>query len=122
MKKPSPKTKRRSAEMTKRRAAATKRRHEAEAKRALAGECDAYTINSFCVRYPMSQAFFHKMRLMGIGPRLMKVGSRVYISRQAAEEWREAMEAEGKRRATDAAVAHISAVATAATKAVTVEA
>jgi len=80
--------------VTKRRAEATKRRLAAETERALAGDCDAYTMAAFCLRYPMSIAFFYKMQAAGIGPRLMKVGHRVYISKKSAEEWREKMEGE----------------------------
>src|SRR5688572_16501801 len=107
---PKAKPRRRSAEMTKRRAEATKRRLAAEAKQALAGDCDTYTIASFCLRHQMSVAFFHKMRVMGIGPSLMKVGGRVYVSKKAAEEWREKMEAEGKRRAVDAVDAVVAKI------------
>ena len=47
-----------------------------------------YTIATFCAAHHLSEAMFHKMREMGIGPRTMRVGRRVLISFESAAEWR----------------------------------
>ena len=48
----------------------------------------AYTIKQFC------EAFYHKLRGQGRGPRLMRLGRRVLISQESAAEWRAKHEAE----------------------------
>jgi hypothetical protein len=40
----------------------------------------------------MSEAFFHKLVALGLGPRIMRVGGRTMISIEAAAEWRRARE------------------------------
>jgi hypothetical protein len=52
------------------------------------GDADAYSIDEFCERNGISRAFFTKLRSQGLGPRVMKVGTRVLISKEAAAEWR----------------------------------
>jgi hypothetical protein len=62
---------------------------------------DAYSIAAFCRRHNISESFYHKLRNQGLGPRTMRVGSRVLITRQAAREWRRARErAEASSAAT----------------------
>jgi hypothetical protein len=57
-------------------------------------EIGAYSIAGFCVAHgDLSEAFFHKLCRMGLGPKLMKVGARTLISVEAAAEWRRAREA-----------------------------
>jgi len=53
----------------------------------------AYTISSFCVAHDLSESMFHKMRDKGIGPREMRVGSRVLITFESAAIWRAEREA-----------------------------
>lgn len=47
-----------------------------------------YSIVDFCKAYPPSRAVLYCLWRDGLGPKKMVVGGRVYISRQAAEEWR----------------------------------
>jgi|SRR6516225_3493962 hypothetical protein len=58
-----------------------------------------YSIKTFCQSHHLSEAMFHKMREMGIGPDIMKVGRRVLISFESAAKWR----AERERAAATAA-------------------
>ncbi len=53
---------------------------------------DAHSIPSFCLANNISISFFHKLRKAGNGPRIMKVGSRTLITKEAAAEWRKQME------------------------------
>ena len=41
----------------------------------------AFSISAFCERHSISQSFFHKLRALGLGPAIMKVGARTLISR-----------------------------------------
>ena len=54
---------------------------------------DAYTIPEFCARHRISRPFLYKLFERGSGPRVMRVGSRVLITREAAADWRKAREA-----------------------------
>lgn len=56
-------------------------------------EQDAYSIREFCQRYRLSTSFFFKMKNEGFGPRVMKIGGRVLISKEAAADWRREREA-----------------------------
>jgi hypothetical protein len=47
----------------------------------------AYTIPEFCNRYRISTAFFFKLQAQGKGPRMMEVGRRKLVSRQADADW-----------------------------------
>src|SRR5262245_35288663 len=47
-----------------------------------------YTIATFCAAHHISEAMFFKMRVMGIGPREARVGTRVLISFESARDWR----------------------------------
>jgi hypothetical protein len=60
----------------------------------------AFTISSFCVAHDISEAFYHKLKNQGLGPREMRIGTRVLISHEAARDWRTALE---KRTAAKAA-------------------
>jgi predicted DNA-binding transcriptional regulator AlpA len=60
-------------------------------------EKDAYNINEFCQRHGLSRSAFYNAINVGEGPRLMRVGSRVMISREAAEEWRREREEASKQ-------------------------
>jgi hypothetical protein len=64
----------------------------------------AYSIPEFCRRYGFSPAFFFKMQTQGKGPRMMEVGRRRLISREADEVWRrEREEAAAKSEPANAA-------------------
>lgn len=57
-------------------------------------QTDALSIQEFCRRYGgISTALYFKIAREGHGPRVMKVGIRTLISREAAEEWRRECEA-----------------------------
>jgi hypothetical protein len=49
---------------------------------------DAYSIAEFCRRHSISESFYFALQAAGEGPRVMKVGGRVLISREAAAAWR----------------------------------
>jgi hypothetical protein len=53
----------------------------------------AFSIRAFCARHSISESFFHKLRSLGLGPAIMKVGTRTLISREAAARWRAEREA-----------------------------
>ena len=55
-------------------------------------DADAYSIRRFCERHNISEAFFYKLRALGLGPVTMRVGSRVLVSRESAAAWRRARE------------------------------
>lgn len=57
-------------------------------------ETDVFSINEFCRRHGICRATFYNLLKAGRGPALMRVGSRVLISREAAEQWRRKMEAD----------------------------
>jgi hypothetical protein len=59
-------------------------------------EVDAYPIPEFCRRHGISQSFYFLLQRQGLGPRTMKVGARVVISKEAAADWRRAREAAGE--------------------------
>jgi hypothetical protein len=53
----------------------------------------AFSIRAFCQRHSISESFFHKLRSLGLGPAIMRVGARTLISREAAKRWRAEREA-----------------------------
>ncbi|MBI3776765.1 MAG: hypothetical protein HY273_14685 [Gammaproteobacteria bacterium] len=53
---------------------------------------EAFTIELFCKSHGISRAMFYKLKAEGRGPRLMQVGTKPLISREAAQDWRKAME------------------------------
>ena len=48
----------------------------------------AYTIREFCEAYRLSRSGFYNALARGEAPALMRIGRRVMISRESAEEWR----------------------------------
>jgi excisionase family DNA binding protein len=48
----------------------------------------AYTIPEFCEAYRLSRSGFYNAIARGEAPALMRIGRRVMISREAAEDWR----------------------------------
>ncbi len=54
---------------------------------------ESYSVADFCHAHGISRALFYKLLREGHGPRVMKVGRRTLISREAAEQWRRRMEA-----------------------------
>jgi hypothetical protein len=54
----------------------------------------AFTIAEFCKAHRLSRSALYKMWAAGTGPRIMRAGSKVLISIEAAGDWRRAREAE----------------------------
>jgi hypothetical protein len=52
------------------------------------GPPEVFTVPEFCDSHRISQAFYYKLKKMGIAPTTMKVGNRTLISRDAAAAWR----------------------------------
>ena len=59
---------------------------------------DAYTIDTFCERHGLSHSFYYKLKAQGLGPREIKLNSKVLISREAAADWRREREAEAAKQ------------------------
>ncbi len=57
-------------------------------------QIEAFTIAEFCKAHSISPATYFKIKKTGLGPREMRVGSRVLISRESAAAWRAARETE----------------------------
>ncbi len=57
-------------------------------------EIAAYSVQQFCDAHSLGKATFYALLKKGSGPRLMKIGRRTLISREAAVEWRQRMETE----------------------------
>jgi hypothetical protein len=47
-----------------------------------------YSIASFAAAFGISESMYFKLRAEGKGPREMRLGSRVFITFEAAERWR----------------------------------
>jgi hypothetical protein len=47
-----------------------------------------FTIATFCVAHHISEAFYFKLKNQGLGPREMRIGSRVFVTFEAAAAWR----------------------------------
>ena len=66
-----------------------------------ADQADAYSIDEFCARHRISPQLFYKLKPQGLMPVTFNVGTRVLISREAADAWRRAREnqhSRGRRR------------------------
>jgi hypothetical protein len=50
-------------------------------------EFAADTIREFCRRWRLSLGMYYKMRRAGLGPREMRCGAKVLITRPAQAEW-----------------------------------
>ena len=62
---------------------------------------DCYSIAEFCHRHSISRTHYFLIRADGLGPREIRIGGKVLISREAAETWRR--EREHETAATNAA-------------------
>jgi len=58
---------------------------------------EAYSITEFCAAHRISRATFYNLIKAGQAPRLMAVGGRRLVSKEAAEAWRRAREADATR-------------------------
>jgi predicted DNA-binding transcriptional regulator AlpA len=61
---------------------------------ALGGAAGAYSIETFCAAHAISRSSFYLLLKDGKAPRLMRIGTRVLISREAAADWRRERESE----------------------------
>jgi len=95
----------------------TKPKSQQKNRRALVSpppDYEACTISQFCVKYGISPSFYWKIQALGIGPRVLKLGGRRFITRQAASDWLRAMEVESERAAAVAATVVVKAARRAA--------
>ena len=93
------------AEATERKAregVASSRRGLTRAGEVRAAPTAVYSRPSFCQAHGISESFYHQLQNEGFGPDEMRLGSRVFITFEAAARWRAAREA-----ATAAEIAEI---------------
>jgi predicted DNA-binding transcriptional regulator AlpA len=64
-------------------------------------EQDAMSLGEFCSRHGISRSSYYLLKKAGEAPRLMQVGDRVLISREAAADWRRERELEKSTRGGD---------------------
>jgi len=74
-------------------------------------ERDSYSVEEFCQRHGFCRATFYKLVKRGEGPRLMQVGQRVMISREAAADWRYENERRPAKPLTGAAALNVAKAA-----------
>lgn len=53
---------------------------------------NSFSVNEFCFQENISRSMFYKICKLGLGPKILKVGSRTLITEQSAAEWRKKME------------------------------
>jgi hypothetical protein len=51
-----------------------------------------YSRASFCKAHGLSESFYFKLRDQGLGPDEMRLGTRVFVTHEAAARWRAARE------------------------------
>jgi len=51
-----------------------------------------YSVPSFCAAHGISESFFYQLKAEGRGPRVLKLGTRVFVTHEAAARWRRACE------------------------------
>ena len=49
---------------------------------------EACTISQFCEAHNMSRAFFYILKKKGQAPKIVELGGKRLITREAAEQWR----------------------------------
>jgi len=59
----------------------------------------AYSIDEFCKAHRISRAMFYKLDHQGLSPRVMRVGTRSIISKEAAADWRRERESDDAEQA-----------------------
>ena len=52
-----------------------------------------YSIPSFCKAHGISESFFYQLKAEGLGPDVLRLGARVFITHEAAARWRMIREA-----------------------------
>jgi predicted DNA-binding transcriptional regulator AlpA len=63
-------------------------------------EQDAMSLGEFCARHGISRSSYYLLKKAGTAPRLMQVGDRVLISREAAADWRREREQAQLKKST----------------------
>jgi hypothetical protein len=58
-----------------------------------APERAAYSVGEFCMAHRISRSKLYQMWAAGSGPRVMRIGSKVLVTVEAAADWRAAREA-----------------------------
>jgi predicted DNA-binding transcriptional regulator AlpA len=58
------------------------------ARRPVPEEVDCYSVLEFCRRHGFSRPHFYRLRAQGLTPVEFRLGTRVLITREAAEAWR----------------------------------
>jgi hypothetical protein len=53
---------------------------------------EALSVEEFCHAHNISRAMFYLLQTRGSGPRVMKVGRRTLITKDASRAWRDRME------------------------------
>jgi hypothetical protein len=51
-----------------------------------------FSIPSFCEAHGISQSFFYQLRAEGLGPDVLRLGARIFVTHEAASRWRRARE------------------------------
>jgi predicted DNA-binding transcriptional regulator AlpA len=57
------------------------------------GERAAFTVREFCDAHRISRSMLYKLWAQGTGPRIIKIGTKILISAEAAADWRREREA-----------------------------
>jgi hypothetical protein len=68
-------------------------------------EGDCLTVAEFAKRHRISVQMYYKLRGQGLTPAEIRLGTRVLISKEAAERWRREREAATREAATTAPAA-----------------
>jgi hypothetical protein len=63
----------------------------------------AYSIDEFCKAHRIRRAMYYKLDHQGLGPRVMRVGTRALISKEAAADWRREREQNKSAEESEAA-------------------
>jgi hypothetical protein len=58
----------------------------------------AYSVDEFCSAHSISRSMFYKICGLGLGPRIMRIGTRRMISRESAADWRRLREMSEKTK------------------------
>jgi len=51
-----------------------------------------FSVASFCQAHGISESFFYQLKAEGLGPDVLRLGARVFITHEAAARWRAARE------------------------------
>jgi len=52
-----------------------------------------YSVPSFCAAHGISESFFYQLQAEGLGPDVLRLGARVFVTHEAASRWRMIREA-----------------------------